>query len=775
MVTPTLTLLLSLLLTGPTLQMQAPDTASTTRELSGVVQDTDGAVVQDALVDVVGPTRRVTHTDSQGRFHLAGLSPGDYRLTASLPGFATAVQQVAAGTPGTGLTLTLAVATVAEHVVTVSKVPEETLRTPFLVTSVSARELRETGATTFDEALRSVAGLQHGTQGNAFTRVATRGLRDTADVLVLLDGVPFRQLNGSADLTMIPISMLQGVEFVKGGASSVYGRSAVGGVMQFFLVPDTPGASGDAAFGVASFGTYEGQARGARPFRRGRVAGAAAVSTSDGFQERTGRDTRFATVAADYAASPHAMARLTYTFSDVEAGRGSIVPLASGQPMFGITREQNVGIPGATFDGRLHSLSARVNSTLPGGAVFTNLFNVNRYTRFSTGGITIVPPPTAASKGWNESTSTQDTWINDALVEWQGTRGRLRHALLGGVTVEWGQQEQDAPAFSAAPTYRGPDYVTPVSNGANDPRGIRGVVTTSTFDQFVASGYVQEKVQAGRASLTAGLRWDRFHQTLARSDVAVVSDARGSKVTPRVAGEVTVAEVGLVHLVTFANYTRGFRPQFPALSTQNGVTIPQLLRPEVTRTAEAGARAQSPHLSIQAAFFDMEKLDGQRSFRSGPEDFTFVNATTAVTGVETELRARLPRSVSVFGNYAFQRARNLVFRPTLTTNFDGSRLRMTPRHIAGAGATLTRGRLTWSGSVAYVGSRPLRDNIIAPQVLPSYTLLASSLSLGLGRAQLVLSGTNLTDAYYIADDFSSQDAGNAGMPRRVQAQVRVRF
>lgn len=744
--------------------------------IAGVVFDTDGAVVPDAKVEAAGPVRQLGQSDAAGQFRLTGLRPGLYRVSIARDGFATSRWEVTVGSTEAPLSVTLQIAPVAETIVTVSKVAEASLRAPFLVTSVPASELRDTAAATFDEALRSVAGLQHGTQGNAFTRVATRGLRDTADVLVLLDGVPFRQLNGAADLTMIPVSMLQGVEFVKGTASSVYGRSAVGGVMQFFTVPDaTVRLGGDVALSAASFGTYEGQGSLSVPYRQGRLAAAASASTSDGFQQGVGRDTRFATVVSDYHFGARASLRLNYLASTVQAVRGSIVPLAAGEPLFGISREDNFGIPGARFDGTLHSFSGKFNGQVRPAVVLTNVFNVNRYSRFSTGGITVVPPPTAATKGWSESEATQDTWLNDTLVEWQASRGALKSALIGGTTVEWGDQNQASPVFTAAPTYRGPDYRTPVSNVNNDPRGIRGAETTSLFDQSIASAYVQERLQVGRASVTGGLRWDRFHQTLTRSDTAVVSDVTGSKVSPRVAGDVTVWGTGNWQTVAFGNYTRGFRPQFPSLSTLNGVTVPQLLRPEVTRNVEGGLRAASNRLSGQVAVFNMRKVDGQRSFRSGPEDFVFVNATSEVKGLEGEIRSRLRGGHAVYANYAYQAARNVEFRPTLTTNFDGSRLRMTPRHIAGAGLTVAHGPVAASGGVAYVGPRPLRDNTLTPQVLPSYALLHASLSVKMRGAQLVLSGTNLTDAYYIADDFSSQDAGNPGMPRRVLLQIRQRF
>jgi outer membrane receptor protein involved in Fe transport len=211
------------------------------------------------------------------------------------------------------------------------------------------------------------------------------------------------------------------------------------------------------------------------------------------------------------------------------------------------------------------------------------------------------------------------------------------------------------------------------------------------------------------------------------------------------------------------------------LNVLNNVYIPQLLRPEVTRNTEGGLRLQHKVWSGQISYFNMRKIDGQRSFRSGPDDFVFVNATTRVNGVEAELRARLPKGVQWYGNYAHHNARNVEFRPTLTTNFNGYQLRMAPRNIAGTGLTYSWNRFVWTGSVAYVGQRPLRDNIVNPQVLPSYTVLDMSISTRLGPMQIVLAGSNLANRFYIADDFSAQEAGCPGLPRRLSVQIRYHF
>lgn len=757
---------------------QTPDDPVPAGTVTATVTDSSGAAVSDARAELSGAAQRSASSDGRGRVALSSLPPGQYTLTVSLAGFSArevSFELTAGGSKE--LAIELALAPMVSFVEAVSKVKEETLNVPFLVSTVSGRELRDTGAGSFDEALRTVAGLQHATQGNVYTRISTRGLRDTADVLVLLDGVPFRQANGSADLTMIPVNMLQGMEFVKGPASSVYGRSAIGGTAQFFTIPEArPTPSAELVFGVGSFSTFEGQGSFHVPWSRGRIAGASSLARSDGYQKKTGRDTNFGTLAVDHTFSKLLSLRLNYWGSDVEAGRGSIIPLRNGQPLYGITPEDNSGIDGAGFSGQLHSFTGKVDTELSPRLLLTNTFNFNRYDRFVTGGITILPAPTVSNKGWSETNTRQDAWIHDTVLRWDAAKGRVKSSLLGGATYEGNDQRQASPTFTNPATFTGPDYVNPVANAANGPKGIRGAVVNALFNQTVQSAYLQDRVQIDRVGLTLGLRFDHFDQLLRRLDTPVQAGYDKWKLSPRVAADVALLRGERLDVVAFGNFAQGFRPQVPALSTQNNVIIPQLLRPEVTRNVEGGLRVRSGRLSGEASYFNMRKIDGQRSFRSGPDDFTFVNATSRVRGFEAELRARLPKGGhSLFANYSHHNARHIEFRPTLTTDFSGYRVRMSPANIAGGGVTLQLARFTWTNSTAYVGSRPLRDNVVNPQWLPSYTLFTSSLGVRFGNVSAVVSATNLTDRFYIADDFSSQDAGCPGVPRSVTLRVRYRF
>lgn len=84
--------------------------------------------------------------------------------------------------------------------------------------------------------LRRVTGLEiaqnggQGTVASAFIRGA-----ESRHTLVLIDGVPVNNLNfGTAALEHLPLADVERIEIVRGNVASLYGSSALGGVIQIF-------------------------------------------------------------------------------------------------------------------------------------------------------------------------------------------------------------------------------------------------------------------------------------------------------------------------------------------------------------------------------------------------------------------------------------------------------------------------------------------------------------------------------------------------------------
>src|SRR5580658_10782778 len=130
-----------------------------------------------------------------------------------------------------------------EVVVTGSRisVPNQVSISP--VTFVSALDIQQTGVTRVEDLLNQlpqVFAAQGSNISNGSTGTATVNLRGLSDkrTLVLVDGFrlgPGDPAASASDINMIPVELIDSVEVLTGGASSVYGADAVGGVVNFKL------------------------------------------------------------------------------------------------------------------------------------------------------------------------------------------------------------------------------------------------------------------------------------------------------------------------------------------------------------------------------------------------------------------------------------------------------------------------------------------------------------------------------------------------------------
>ena len=101
------------------------------------------------------------------------------------------------------------------------------------VVVVTAEQIEASGAKNAAEALASVPGFHSLDYGNAGS-VRSPSLRGASggQILVIVDGVRRNDARqGAVDLSGIPAGSIERIEVLKGGASSLYGADAVGGVI----------------------------------------------------------------------------------------------------------------------------------------------------------------------------------------------------------------------------------------------------------------------------------------------------------------------------------------------------------------------------------------------------------------------------------------------------------------------------------------------------------------------------------------------------------------
>src|SRR4051812_21181634 len=128
-------------------------------------------------------------------------------------------------------------------VVTGSRIPQPNLTSTSPGTGGKSQEIRPSGTTRTEDvinALPQVTASQAGNLSNGSTGTATVNLRNlgVTRTLVLINGrrlQPGDPISSAADLNAVPATLIERVDVLTGGASSVYGADAVAGVVNFIM------------------------------------------------------------------------------------------------------------------------------------------------------------------------------------------------------------------------------------------------------------------------------------------------------------------------------------------------------------------------------------------------------------------------------------------------------------------------------------------------------------------------------------------------------------
>lgn len=83
---------------------------------------------------------------------------------------------------------------------------------------------------------------------------------ESRHVLILIDGIRLNQagITGSSDLSQIPLSLVQRIEYIRGARSAVYGSDAIGGVVNIITGRSQPGTTLTAGMGSNGYQSYDG-------------------------------------------------------------------------------------------------------------------------------------------------------------------------------------------------------------------------------------------------------------------------------------------------------------------------------------------------------------------------------------------------------------------------------------------------------------------------------------------------------------------------------------
>ena len=140
-------------------------------------------------------------------------------------------------------------------VVTPSRIEESSGNIGRIVDVVTSTDIEKSGSQDLANALTDLTSVDISNYGgpNATKSIRMRG-STAAQVLVLMDGRPINNpRDGEVDLSNIPLDNISRVEVMHGPGSSLYGSSAMGGVVN--IITKNPPKEGQKAEAYSSFGT----------------------------------------------------------------------------------------------------------------------------------------------------------------------------------------------------------------------------------------------------------------------------------------------------------------------------------------------------------------------------------------------------------------------------------------------------------------------------------------------------------------------------------------
>lgn len=129
------------------------------------------------------------------------------------------------------------------------------------VTIVDREQIDRWQSNSVLDVLRRMPGIDVAQSGGIgqMSSVFVRGT-DSRHVLILIDGVRTNQagISGSYDMSQLPLSLVQRIEYIRGPRSAVYGSDAIGGVINFITKRPNDGLTLNAGIGSHGYQNYNG-------------------------------------------------------------------------------------------------------------------------------------------------------------------------------------------------------------------------------------------------------------------------------------------------------------------------------------------------------------------------------------------------------------------------------------------------------------------------------------------------------------------------------------
>ncbi|NQT76176.1 MAG: TonB-dependent receptor [Bacteroidetes bacterium] len=221
------------------LQTTFAQKTKTDANIVGHVVDNNGEHIRFATVSVHGTTIGTT-TDETGHYQLINLPEGSLVIKAQFLGYKTEQKEItiqAGEVKELNFELRRDALGLEEVVITADRSGTNRTESSTIVTTLTPKLFTTIQSVSLSEGLNFCPGLriESNCQNCAYTQVRMNGMEGAYSQILINSRPIFSGLAGIYGLELIPSSMIERIEVIRGGGSALYGSNAIAGTINLIL------------------------------------------------------------------------------------------------------------------------------------------------------------------------------------------------------------------------------------------------------------------------------------------------------------------------------------------------------------------------------------------------------------------------------------------------------------------------------------------------------------------------------------------------------------